>query len=192
VEFLTGVGTFDLVVVLYFFAFFVLGYIQGTIRRLLGLASMIFSFLFAANVADPLGSFLGSNWTQFPPQYSYMIGLGTVFMAGTIAFSLTIQGFYKTQPLFEKARFVDEVLGGLIGLLQAAVFLGAVIVILDSFFRIPGIPVSPNELPFLRDLWGIIDGSQTGAIFRTTLIPGAFVLVGLFIPDSLKVFFPRS
>jgi len=77
--FLNGVSAADLVIVLYFLGFFVLGFAQGTIRRLLGIGSILFSFLFAANVAQPLGDFLGTNWTQFPREYSYMIGFATIF-----------------------------------------------------------------------------------------------------------------
>ena len=54
-----------------------------------------------------------------------MIAFGTVFVASAIAFALVIQGFYKPQPLFQKARFADEILGGILGLLQAAIILGA-------------------------------------------------------------------
>ena len=76
-----------------------------------------------------------------------MIGFGTVFLAAAIAFALVIQGFYKPQPLFQKARFADEILGGLLGLVQAALIFGAVLIILDSFFLIPGIAADPQELP---------------------------------------------
>jgi hypothetical protein len=34
-----------------------------------------------------------------------MVGFLTVFVAASVAFALVIQGFYKPQPLFEKARF---------------------------------------------------------------------------------------
>jgi uncharacterized membrane protein required for colicin V production len=190
--FFNGVGTVDLLIVLYFMAFFVLGFAQGTIRRLLGIGSILFSFLFAANVASPLGDFLGANWTQFPREYSYMIGLGTIFVAASLAFALVVQGFYKPQPLFQKARFVDEIIGGLLGLLQGALILGIAYVILDSYFRIPGAPVSSNELPFLRGLWGALDGSKFADLFRQNLIPDFFLLTGLFIPDGLKSTYPSA
>jgi len=188
--FLNGVSAADLVIVLYFLGFFVLGFAQGTIRRLLGIGSILFSFLFAANVAQPLGDFLGTNWTQFPREYSYMIGFATIFVASSLAFALVVQGFYKPQPLFQRARFADEIIGGLLGLVQAAIIFGAVLVILDTFFRIPAIPVNPNELPVLRDLWGAMDGSKFAAPFRETLIPGFFLLVGLFIPDKIEQSYP--
>jgi uncharacterized membrane protein required for colicin V production len=189
-EFLSGFSAIDLVLVLYFMGFFVLGFAQGTIRRLLGIGSILFSWLLAVNIAEPLGTFLGNNWTQFPREYSYMVGFGTVFVAASIAFALVIQGYYKPQPLFKKARFADEIIGGLLGLVQAALILGAVLVILDSFFRIPGIPASPNELPFLRDLWVALDGSKFATVFRETLIPAFFLLTGLFIPDKIQSQYP--
>jgi membrane protein required for colicin V production len=189
-EFLGTITTVDLLLVLYFIGFFVLGFAQGTIRRLLGIASILFSWFLAANLAEPLSGFLGVNWTQFSKEYSYMVGFLTIFVASSIAFALVIQGFYKPQPLFQKARFADEILGGILGLIQAAIILGAILVILDSFFRIPGIPENPNELPFLRSIWTALDETQIAQIFRDTLIPVFFVLTGFLVPDDIEAAYP--
>jgi membrane protein required for colicin V production len=189
-EFLGTITTVDLLIVLYFIGFFVLGFAQGTIRRLLGIGSILFSWFLAANLAEPLAGFLGANWTQFPEEYSYMVGFGTIFAASAIAFALVVQGFYKPQPLFEKARFADEIIGGILGLVQAAIIFGAVLIILDSFFRIPAIPENPNELPFLRTLWDAINDTQIAAIFRETLIPAFFVLTGFLVPEEIEAAYP--
>ena len=188
-EFIGGIGAADLLILLYFIAFFVLGFAQGTIRRLIGILSVLFSFLFAALLAAPLGSFLGDNWTQFAREYSYMIGFGTVFSASVIALALVVQSYYKPQQLFKKARFADEILGAFLGLIQAALIFGAVLIILDSFFLIPNIPQDPQELPFLRDFWGGLDNTQFALLFRNTLIPAAFVVIGLFVPDKIKTLY---
>ena len=100
-EFLGNLTVFDLVFLLVLFGFFVLGFAQGTLRRLLGLAAVLFSFLLAANLRNPLGAFLADNWTQFPSEYSYMIGFLVVFLASWAAFTIAIQTFYETQPLLE-------------------------------------------------------------------------------------------
>ncbi len=187
-----GIGTVDIVLVLYFMGFFVLGFAQGTIRRLLGIGSILFSFLLAANIASPLGDFLGANWTQFPKEYAYMVGFGTIFVASSVAFALVIQGFYKPQPLFQKARFADEIIGGLLGLVQAALILGCLIVILDSYFRIPGMTPDPQELPFLRDIWTALDATRTVELFRDTIIPGFFLFTGFLVPDNIEAAYPRG
>ncbi len=188
-EFIGGFQTVDLLLVLYFMGFFVLGFAQGTIRRVIGIASILFSFLFAATLSEPLGSFLGANWAQFSRQYSYMIGFGTVFVAASLAFALVVQGFYKPQPLFARARFLDEILGGLLGIIQAGLILGAVIVILGSFFLIPGIDRDPEELLGLREVWTALQDSKIVDFFMLTLIPGFFSIFDLFIPDSIQVWF---
>jgi membrane protein required for colicin V production len=190
--FLSSVNLFDLVAALFLFGMFVLGFIQGTIRRLLGLASILFSFLLAGQLRAPLGAFLADNWTQFPPQYSYMLAYLFVFVISAILFSIIIQSFYKHQPLFADSRLVDEVLGGILGVVQGLVLIGIMIVILDSFFEIPGIPPSPNELPVLREVHDWYDPSATAALFRDTLIPAAFALLGGLIPDDVRAFFPGS
>jgi uncharacterized membrane protein required for colicin V production len=189
---LEGTTGIDLILLIYFVGFFVLGYAQGTLRRLLGIGSMLFSFLLAANVAKPLSDFLAANWTQFPAEYSYMIGFLTIFVAGVVAFALVIQSYYEPQPLFRQYRFVDEILGGILGLVEAALLFGIILVILDSFFAIPGIAPDPQELPFLRELWTAIDGSKTAELFRSTLIPAFFFVFGFFVPDNIEANYPRS
>lgn len=191
-EFVGGFGVVDLLILLYFIGFFVLGFAQGTIRRVIGLGSILFSFLFASSLADPLGSFLGDHWTQFVRPYSYMLGFGLVFSASAIALALIVQSYYKPQQLFQKARFADEVLGGILGIVQAGLIFGAVLVILDTFFLIPGIPPDPQELPFLRDIWTGLNDSQFALLFRSGLIPASFVLFGLFVPDNIKATYPVS
>jgi membrane protein required for colicin V production len=191
-EFLGGIKTIDFVIVLFFMAFFVLGFAQGTLRRLLGIGSILFSWFLAANLAAPLSDFLGANWTQFPKEYSYMIGFGTVFFASSVAFALVAQGFYKPQPLFQKARFADEILGGILGLVEAAIIFGAVLIILDSYYRIPGMPVDDQELPFLRSLWVALDPSEFARLFRETLIPAFFVITGFLVPDNIEQAYPAG
>lgn len=184
-----SINRFDLLVLLFVFGMFVLGFIQGTIRRVLGLASMLFSFLFAANLRAPLGGYLAENWNQFPDEYAIMLGFGIVFVAATIAFTVVIQGFYHKQSLFEKATFADELIGGLLGILQALFLVGCIIVILDSFFRIPGIPTSEGELPWIRNSFDLINTSAVADLFRSRLIPGFIAVFGLLIPSDLQRFY---
>lgn len=188
-EFLRSVNTFDLLIVLVMFAMFILGFIQGTIRRLLGIASVLFSFFLAANLREPLGDFLIANWSQFPGPYAVMIGFGTVFIASVLAFSLVIQSFYTKTPLFPKWAIIDETLGGLLGVVQGAVILGAFIIILDSYFQVPGASAREGELPLLREMFVAYDKSGTGVLFRETLVPGFLAITGPLVPAAVRAFF---
>ncbi|HEX2756001.1 MAG TPA: CvpA family protein [Candidatus Limnocylindrales bacterium] len=188
-EFIANLNRFDLVVVLLVFGMFVLGFVQGTIRRILGLASMLFSFLFAANLRDPLGNYLTQNWYGFPDGYAVMLGFGIVFVAATVAFTLVIQGFYHKQNLFQKATFADELIAGALGIVQALFLVGCIIIILDTFFRVPGIPKSDTEFGWIRSLFDEMNKSGTADLFRSRLIPGFIAVFGLLIPTDIQKFF---
>lgn len=191
VEFITSLNPFDLLVGLVLFAFFVVGFVQGTIRRLLGIGAILFSFLVAANLREPLGNYLAANWTQFERSYAIMVGFGAVFVAGSIAFTLLIQGLYKKVVLFEKYAVIDEILGGLLGVVQGLLIIGITIVILDSHFELPGVPIR-NELPFLRELHASYDTSGTASVMRTAIVPSFFAVLGPFVPDALRQLFPGA
>ena len=194
-EYIRSINTFDLVIILILFAFFILGFMQGTIRRLLGLAAILFSFILAANLRQPLGEFLKANWTQFPADYAVMVGFATVFVAALVSTTLVIQTYYHRTPLFPSHTVIDEMLGGLLGVVQGVLLLGAVIIILDSYFTVPGHPARDNELPGLRQIYEAYappDGpvSGTALIFRDTLIPGFLAVTGPIMPSALRTFFP--
>jgi membrane protein required for colicin V production len=187
---LSSANTFDIVAVLFLAGMFVLGFIQGTIRRLLGIASILFSFLLAAQLREPLGRFLADHWTQFPAEYSYMLAFLIVFGFTAVLFSIIIQSFYKHQALFGDARFADEILGGVLGVVQGALLIAILITILDSFFRLPNIATSPNELPFIRSVFEWYDPSVVASVYRDTLIPILLALLGPLVPDEIKTMFP--
>ena len=65
----------------------------------------------------------------------------------------------------------------------------AFIVILGSFFLIPGIAQDPEELIGLRELWTALETSRIVDAYQTTVIPGFFSIFDLFIPDSIQVWF---
>jgi hypothetical protein len=118
-----------------------------------------------------------------------MLGFGIVFVAATVAFTVVIQGFYHKQALFEKASFADEIIGGLLGIVQALFLVGCIIFILDSFFVIPGILKSDNEFAWIRDFFNVMNTSGFADLYRTRLIPGFIAVFGLLIPVGLQRFY---
>ena len=100
VGFIEGLNLFDILVAFFVAGFFVVGYIQGTLRRLLGLAIALVSLLLALNLREPLGAWLAQYWTQLPTAYVYMLAFGGSFLMIYIAGSITVQTFYSGRPLF--------------------------------------------------------------------------------------------
>ena len=120
-----------------------------------------------------------------------MLGFALVFLVAAIAFAIVIENFYERSPVMPRYPLVDPILGGILGVIEAGVIIGAGIIILDSYFRGAGaIPASTEIFP-LRDLDHAIDVSQTAKIFRQDLIPGFFFLVGWLIPEDIRALFPH-
>ena len=170
---LSQVNVIDVLIVLYLFGFFILGFIQGTIRRLVGIASIVFSFFLALQLNDLwLGNFLATNWTQYPKEYSVMIGYLVLFIAGVVAFTLVIQGTYKKAPLFAKYPVIDEILGGVLGVVQGFLLLMFLLFILDQYYLYTNIPPDDDEFGFLRTLWHALDGVEHRAVHPDGRHPG--------------------
>ncbi len=189
-DFFNSLNLFDILFVLYLFAWFVLGFIQGTVRRVVGTASIVFSFFLAAQLNNAwLGGFLADNWTQFPKEYSYMLGFLTLFVAGVIAFTLIIQGTYRKAPLFADYPVIDEVLGGVVGILQGFLLLMFLLIILDQFFLYKNLPQFDAEIGILRSFWETVDASGIGHLLHETIIPGFVSITGFLIPESIRALY---
>ncbi|HEX5828347.1 MAG TPA: CvpA family protein [Candidatus Limnocylindrales bacterium] len=185
IDTLRSINVVDIVVILYLFGWFVLGYIQGTVRRIVGILSIVFSFFLALQLNDFwLGEFLAQNWQQYPPEYSVMIGYLVIFVAGVVAFSLVIQGTYRKAELFAKYPVVDEVLGGFLGVIQGGLLLMFLVTILDQYF-LNGSATEGNQLPFLGGFWTAINGSETGRILHETIIPSFLSIFSFLVPSEV-------
>lgn len=186
---ITALNGVDLLVFFVLFALFVLGFMQGIIRRLLGIGAMLLSLLIAAQVRTPLGAFLSTNWTQYSPEYNHMLAFGSVFVAGVVASTIALQLFYKPMPLFARYPVLDEVFGGLLGLVQGALVLAAFYLITEPFFTIAGQTAQSNEFPFVRQVYDTLHGSLTADIVRDQIVPFLlFLFGGLFPSDVTSVF----
>ncbi len=181
-----SLNVFDLLVGLFLVGMFVLGYIQGAVRRIVGILSMTFSFFVAAQLSVPFGNFLASNWTNFPHEYSVMLGFLTLFFAAVVALFLVVQGTYSKTQVFAKHPVIDEILGGLLGVVQGFLLLMFVTIILDQYFLYAPSAAKVSEVPFLRPFWEALNASGFGHLLHQTVIPNFLGLVGILVPQAVR------
>ena len=192
VGFIQSLNLFDLMVVVFLFAMFILGYVQGAVRRVVGTLSIVFSFFLAANLSVPLGEFLISNWTNYPEEYSMMLGFLTLFVAGVVAFFLVVQGTYTKTEIFARHPVIDEFLGGVLGVAQGLLFLMFLTIVLDQYFLYAPSGGQVSELPFLRPFWTALNESSFGNLLHQTVIPNFIALTGFLIPDYIEALYTSS
>jgi hypothetical protein len=88
---------------------------------------------------------------------------------------------------------VDTIGGGILGIIEGALFIAIGVMILDSYFRTPvGIATSNSEFTFLRDFYKAIDVSQTADFMRTEVIPIFLLFLGGLFPQEIRDMFPRT
>jgi uncharacterized membrane protein required for colicin V production len=172
----------DLAIVVGLFVFFFIGMAQGAIRRLLGIISFLFAFLLAANMRDTAGDFLAQNWKQFDLGYNRLLAFCLIFGVGAIALSLLIQGFYKRTDISAEHPILDDIVGGLLGLLQGFLLLTMIVILLNSY----ALPAARSgDVTQLRDAQNAIHDSHIAAGMRDTIIPPIVHILSSLLPADL-------
>jgi len=182
------ISVFDLVILLGLLAMFVLGYAQGVVRRLLGIASILFAIVLGSYLRAPLGAYLADQWTSIDKSYSYMVAFGAVFLATAATLTIGIQVMYRPAPLFPKYPVLDELLGGILGVIQGIIIVVALLLILDPYYTQPTVreTVGRGEFTLLRTIFEFLDKSLTGDILRHSVIPAILAVFGFLFPQDIR------
>ena len=185
---------FDLVIFLGLLAMFIVGYAQGVIRRLLGLGAIFFSLILGALLRPTVGQYLANEWTSIIPQYSYMVGFGAVFLASAVTLSLGIQISYRPAPLFTKYPVLDELLGGLLGVLEGFLFIVIFLLITDPYFNLDAAKdhAGLGEFGIVRSLHEFIDPTLVADVLRHSVIPVILTLFGFLFTQDVRDAFARA
>ena len=185
---------FDLVIVLALLAMFIVGYAQGVVRRLLGIAAITFALILGSQLRQPLGAYLAAEWNTIVPTYSYMVAFGAVFVAAAITLSIGIQITYRPAPLFTKYPALDEIVGGLLGVFEGFLILIAALLILDPHYNLQSVKdtVAIGEFRVLRSLHEFLNTSVIVEVVRNNVIPVILAVVGFLFPQDVRDTFARA
>jgi uncharacterized membrane protein required for colicin V production len=179
--------TFDLVMFVALFGMFIIGYAQGITRRLLGIVAILFSLGLAAQLRTPLGGYLAQQWTNLPPDYGYMVGFAAVFIAAAVTLSLGIQLSYRPAPLLYRYPVLDEILGGVLGVLEGFIILMAFLIITDPYFLGAGLRAGgiDGEFAPIRALHDFVNDSASATALRDGVIPAVMSVFGWLFPEEV-------
>jgi uncharacterized membrane protein required for colicin V production len=143
-------------------------------------------FVLAANLRGPVGDALARYWRADTPEYAAFIGLGATFAVLYVVAMLAAQVYVKRITLFPKSDIADDIVGGLVGALEAIVLIGVVILVMDSYFRVHPSAGSSNEMDLLRTIFDFYDHSLTVHVYRDLLGPVFMAGLGWTLPESLR------
>ena len=185
---------FDMVLMLALLAMFIVGYAQGVVRRLLGIAAIIFSLILGAQLRQPVGQYLANEWTGIAAEYSFMVAFGAVFVAAAVTLSLGIQLTYRPAPLFTRYPVLDEIVGGILGVIEGFLIIIAFLLITDPYFTNARFAESAGfgEFGLLRTVHELLDPTLIAETLRQSVIPVLLMLIGFLIPQDVRDTFARA
>jgi uncharacterized membrane protein required for colicin V production len=172
----------DLVILVGLAVFFFLGVLQGSIRRLLGIAALLFAFVVAASAREPVGGFLAGNWTQFNHEYNRLLAFLIVFVALVVILTIVIQSTYKRVEISARRPIVDDAVGALLGVVEGVLLLLFLVIILNSYHP----PAGSGTLSELSQVQNALVNESGIADWMQSAVAPLFVhLFGLLLPSDL-------
>jgi uncharacterized membrane protein required for colicin V production len=175
----------DLALLAFISGLAIAGFRSGFLRRLIGLAFMVVSFVVGAYLRAPAGAIVHSFLPKIPQAYAEMVGYSVAFGGLVVVLNLFAKPILARIPNRGVSRVTDQALGAALGLAEAVLLASAAIVILHTYSDIgSGLP-GFTETGLLHDLRLAVDDSTIGGILEKTTVPIVLLLLGPFLPKDL-------
>ncbi len=179
----------DLVLLLFIAGFLRAGWSSGFIRRLFGLVFLLISFVAGAYLRGPAGALVTTFLPKIPAQYAEMVGYTVAFSALLIGFNLFSGLILSRLAKTGVARRTDQLLGLVLGAVEAVLVASAAIVILHTYTD----PTAAKAgLGFLHDIRVAVDDSTIGKLLENTTVPVVLLVLGPLLPKDITSIVPLA
>ena len=186
VGFIQSLNLFDLLVMLFLVGMFVLGFAQGTIRRVVGTLTITFSFFLAAWLSRAVRGVPRLELDHLPGRVLGDARLPDPVHGRRGGVLPRRPGDVLQAQIFARHPVIDEVLGGFLGVAQGLLFLMLLSIMLDQYFLYAPNAPAVDEVPFLRPFWEALNASGFGSLLHETVIPNFVNLFSPLLPDYIK------
>ena len=184
-EFFRELSPMDLFIVAVLAGGVFAGFTQGLIRYALNVVVVILAFIIASQLKVPLYNALGF-WEAFTPLLREQILYLVLFIGLVVGGWFIVRAFYQRTRL-PIARQLDELGGAVMGLIFAALTIGFLLVVMDSFFM-----TAPDSVVagagVIKGLYEALDSSALVRLFRDTLIQIVGYVAKPFVPEEIARF----
>ena len=154
------------------------GFTQGMIVYVLNSLAVVVAFIVAAQLKGPLLDLL-SMWTAFSAEGRELIVFAILFIGLTVTAWAVIFATYRRTRM-PVVKLLDEIGGGLLGLLYVALFICLQLIMLESYFQAGG-----EKGGWLAGYHDGLNGSLIIGFFRDSIIPVVGFVMRPFVPDEI-------
>jgi uncharacterized membrane protein required for colicin V production len=185
-QFLQSATLFDVVIGLLALGMFVVGWLQGTIRQLLGIGVLLVAFVFAGGLREPLGNFLAENWTFNDRLFNLMLAMLAVWVAASVTLIIGVQSFYRRVVIHRRLVVLDEILGGLLGAAQVLIVFAMLTIIFDSYYATLAPGATAHDSGWARTIWQLLKDSAVVHALRDGFIPAMVAILSPLLPADVS------
>jgi membrane protein required for colicin V production len=178
----------DLLFILILLGGLALGFFQGTVKLLIAIVSFYVGIVLASLYFQAVGNFFR---VQF--RTSGEVGQITAFAIVLLVsfLLLTIAGLYTFRYLRvpKSLDFFDKILGTLLGLLMAALFMGMLAVLLRSLFIFRDAVRAGIDWPIMVAFQNGVRTSAMVSFFGNNILPLLYGFLRPILPDEADIIF---
>jgi len=161
-----------------------LGVFRGALRQLIIVGAWLVTFVVSIYLRPAVGDFIAGNVPQFTHEYIDMLAFLSTFVIVFLVVVIAVELRGATVHL-SKRPYVDEILGGLLGLGWMVLAVATIAIALDSFYLL-GVPAGADEISFIRELHQSFERSAIVAALHDSLIPGLIGILGILLPGEIR------
>mgnify|MGYP001577771153 CR=1 FL=1 len=133
----------DYIILIIIIIGFLLGFKDGLVRKIIGLIGFIIGIILAFQFSSYVGKYLAAFFNDDEYLSSVIAGI-TIFLVVILISSLIKR---VVHPFDKVNRFINQFVGGIIGVVQIAFFLSAIFLFLN-IFSFPNISQRNNSLSY--------------------------------------------
>jgi membrane protein required for colicin V production len=177
----------DIVFILILLGGLALGFFQGTIRLIITIIAFYVGIVLASLYFQSVGNFFRVRFNS-SAEVGQITAFATVLMLTFML--LTAAGLYTFRyfRMPSSLDFFDKILGTLLGLLMAALFMGMLAVLLKDLFVFRS-PASSASLPFMIATQSSVRGSTLVRFFSENVLPLLYNSVRPVLPREADIIF---
>jgi len=177
----------DLLFILILLGGLALGFFQGTIKLLVTIVAFYVSLVLASLYFQAVGNFFRVRF-QSSQEVGQVTAFATVMLISFLLLALAGLYTFRYLKVPPSLDFIDKILGTLLGLLLAALFMGLLAILLKNLFVFRS-PASEASLPIVVSFQGGVRNSTLVGFFGDRLFPLLYRTVQPILPAEADFIF---
>ena len=180
-------GTTDIFLLVVIISTLVVGFFWGAARSVMLLVAWLLAFLVGAYLKLEFGSYLASEWPNFPASFSEMAAFGLIYMVLLLLAPVLIIIATRGSEKVTRFQVLDDLVGAMFAVLVAFLGIAGLMIVLSTFYGTPEVIVDPLGGPdWTANMYQSLLDSNIGSAIAERIVPIIDTLLGPILPADVR------